>query len=163
MVLHDGNVRLRLLILPSDIDLAVPWYQDQELLYYSEGGTGAVSYDADVVEKMYKYLLHKGEVFIIEVQTTDGWLAIGDISLCTDCLPIAIGNAEYRSKGIGGKVLDLIIDYAKSQGRDKLLVNCIYSFNERSLRLYKSRGFSEVKKYVHDDGNEGISMQLVLN
>ncbi|MFD1677088.1 GNAT family N-acetyltransferase [Alicyclobacillus fodiniaquatilis] len=162
MILHNGDIRLRPLVLPDDIDLAVPWYQDPELLYYSEGGAGAVPYDADVVDKMYKYLLNKGEVFIIEVQTADGWFAIGDVALCTDCLPIEIGNAEYRSKGIGAKVLDLIIDYAKSQRREKLFVNGIYTYNERSYRLYRSRGFSELERRVDDDGNECIPMELFL-
>ena len=161
-MLHNHDVRLRPLVLPNDIDLALPWYQDPELLYYSEGGAGAVPYDADVVEKMYRYLLNKGEVFIIEVQTTDGWVAVGDIALCSNCLPIEIGNAQYRSKGIGGKVLDLIIDHARSQGRETLLVNGIYTFNERSHRLFKSRGFSDLKRYVDDDGNECIPMQLIL-
>jgi hypothetical protein len=88
-------------------------------LHYSEGGAGAVPYDADRVERMYKYLQTKGEVFIMEVQTIEGWVGIGDVALCTDYLKFEIGNGEYRSKGKGGKVLDLIIDYAKSQGRDK--------------------------------------------
>ncbi|MEC0270192.1 GNAT family N-acetyltransferase [Paenibacillus anseongense] len=148
--------------MPDDVSLAVAWYQDPEVLYYSEGGTGAVPYDADKVERMYKYLLNKGEVFIIETQTTEGWVSIGDVALCTDCLPIEIGIGEFRSKGIGGKVLDLIIEYAKFQGRDKLLVNGIYTFNDRSRRLYESRGFSALESYIDDDGNECMPMALVL-
>lgn len=162
MTLQNGDVRLRPLVLPDDINSAVIWYQDPEVLYYSEGGAGAVPYDADKVERMYNYLLNKGEVFIIEVQTTDGWFSIGDVALCTDCLPIEIGIGQYRSMGIGGKVLDLIVDYAKSQRRDRLLINGIYTFNERSRRLYESRGFSALETYVDDDGNECIRMELEL-
>lgn len=84
MILQHGEVRLRPIVLPDDIDMAIDWYYDPEVLYYSEGG--AEPYDADGVQRMYKYLLNKGEVFIIEVDTPHGWLCIGDISLCTEIL-----------------------------------------------------------------------------
>lgn len=160
MILQRGDVRLRPIVLPDDVDLAVHWYQDPEVLHYSEGG--AEPYDADQVYNMYEYLLNKGEVFIIEVKSHNGWIGVGDISLCSDSLPIVIGNQEYRSKGIGGKVLDLMIEYAKSQGRDKLRVNSIYTYNERSRRLFESRGFAALKTYVDDEGHECLSMELVL-
>ncbi|WP_188882332.1 GNAT family N-acetyltransferase [Alicyclobacillus cellulosilyticus] len=140
--------------------MALPWYQDPEVLYYSEGGPSALPYDRDRVERMYRYLLQKGEVFIIEVAIADQWTAIGDVALCPDCLPIVIGDGRYRSIGIGGKVLDLIIALAKSRGWDKLRVNAVYSFNERSRHLYTSRGFAEVKRYVDSEGNECIAMEL---
>ena len=160
MMLQDGNVRLRPAVLPDDIRLAVPWYQDPEVLYYSEGG--ASPYDADKVEKMYKHLLGKGELFIIEIRQADQWLAIGDAALCTDCLPIVIGDGKYRSQGIGKKVLGLLIRYAQSQGRDKLRVNGVYTFNERSRRLYESFGFVATETYADADGNELIRYELAL-
>ena len=60
-------------------------------------------------------------------------------------------------------MLDLIVEYSKSQRRDRLLVNGVYTFNERSRRLYESRGFSALETYVDDDGNECIRMELVLH
>lgn len=161
-MLQSDDIKLRPVILPDDIDLALPWYQDPELLYYSEGGETATPYDSEKVEKMYRYLLAKGEVFIIEVRIETGWKAIGDVAVCSDCLPIEIGDPEYRSKGIGGRVLDLVIDHARTRSREILKVNGIYTFNERSLCLYKSRGFLALEKYVDDDGNECVPMELVL-
>lgn len=163
MVLRTDALQLRSVELPDDVAVALQWYQDSEVLFYSEGGASATPYDADRVERMYRYLLAKGEVFIIEVKTDQGWLPIGDVALCSDCLPIEIGDPQYRSKGIGGKVLDLVIDHARSQGRDKLRVNGVYGFNERSLRLYRSRGFTALHTYVDDDGNECVPMELALN
>ena len=160
MMLQDGNVRLRPVVLPDDIRLAVPWYRDPEVLYYSEGG--ASPYGADQVEKMYRHLLAKGEVFIIEIRQADQWLAIGDAALCTDCLPIVIGDGKYRSQGIGKKVLGLLIRYAQSQGRDKLRVNGVYAYNERSRRLYESFSFVATETYADGDGNESIRYELAL-
>ena len=36
-VLRDGDLRLRPLRLPEDVDLALPWYQDPEVMSLSEG------------------------------------------------------------------------------------------------------------------------------
>lgn len=162
MVLQEENVRLRPLDLSKDVEQAVPWYQDPEVLYYSEGGAVATPYDVNRVEAMYKYLLSKGEVFIIEIFKSDTWFAIGDAALCSDCLPIVIGIPKYRSRGIGQKVLALLIQYAKSIGKEKLRVNGMYSFNERSRRLYERQGFSAVETYIDNDGNESIRYELYL-
>ncbi len=35
-LLIDKDLRLRPIRLPDDIIIALPWYQDEEVLYYSE-------------------------------------------------------------------------------------------------------------------------------
>ncbi|WP_274364351.1 GNAT family N-acetyltransferase [Paenibacillus thermotolerans] len=162
MILQEGNVRIRPAILPDDIHAAVPWYQDPEVLYYSEGGESAAPYDAERVEKMYKYLLNKGEVYIIEKEEEGGWLAIGDAALCSDCLPIVIGDGRYRSQGIGKRVLKLLIRRAEAVGIARLLVNGVYTFNERSRRMYEGVGFKPIETYVDGDGIEATRFEMVL-
>lgn len=55
MILRDNELRLRPIRLPEDLDIALPWYQDREVLYYSEG-EGTSPYDINIVERMYDYL-----------------------------------------------------------------------------------------------------------
>ncbi len=54
--LQKGSLRLRPVRLPDDVSHAAAWYQDPEVLYYSEGGSAAVPFDEERVERMYRYL-----------------------------------------------------------------------------------------------------------
>ena len=99
-IIGGDLVRLRPVDMSYDIDLAVPWYQDPEVIRYSEG-KDVKPYDRETVERMYAHLSGKGEFFIIEVLERNVWKPIGDAALTSDSLPIVIGDRNYRSRGIG--------------------------------------------------------------
>ncbi len=90
---------------------------------------------------MYEYLSRRGEVYFIEVWEQECWLAIGDVTFWQDDLPIVIGKADYRGKGIGKKVLSALIQRARNLGYQKLVVQEIYDFNQPSRSLFESLGF----------------------
>ena len=139
-ILEDGDLRLRPAKLPDDISIAVVWYQDPEVLYYSEGKDVA-PYDYKIVEKMYNTLASTGELYIIEIFVNNKWLPIGDATLSKDSLPIVIGEKEYRSRGFGKRVLRLLIKRAKELGLGRLRVKGVYEYNERAKRLFEGAGF----------------------
>ncbi|CDO02609.1 hypothetical protein BN988_01082 [Oceanobacillus picturae] len=80
MVLREKDLRLRNIKLPEDLQIALPWYQDKEILFYSEG-EGTEPYNRITIERMYTYLLKIGEVYIIEIQQNNKWVSIGDVTL----------------------------------------------------------------------------------
>ncbi len=139
MRLWDGDLRLREL-QAADIDTALGWYQDPYVLRMSEG-PAAEPFDRQRVERMYAVLGELGELYVIEVPEGDVWRAIGDATLARDTLPIVIGERRYRGKGIGGRVLDLLIGRARQLGWPRLEVKHVYAYNEASRRLFLSRGF----------------------
>lgn len=142
---------------------AVAWYQDPEVLYYSEGGETSTPYDFERVQAMYSCLLNKAEVYIIEVNTKDGWLPIGDVSLFQKSgVPIIIGNSVYRSSGIGKRVIQLIISRVRELGRNTITTNGIYTYNERSRGLFESLDFNMVECFIDEDGYECYRYNLVL-
>ncbi len=147
--INDGDLRLRPVKLPADISIAVPWYQDPEVLYYSEG-KDVSPYNYKIVEKMYKTLSSEGELYIIEIFTNGEWLPIGDVTLSKDDLPIVIGVKNYRSKGIGKRVLCLIIKRAKELGWKKLKVKKVLGYNKRSKHLFESVGFQSYIEYSEE-------------
>lgn len=158
-VIEAGDLRLR----PGSIDdvtMALKWYSDPEVLRNSE----AVSepYDYATVSRMYRYLMDNGEFYIIEVWTNNKWLAIGDACLMKDSTPIVIGNGNHRSKGVGYRVLSLLIKRAESLGWKEMNAKGIYTYNERSLRLFSSLGFKETQKREREDGIMEISLKLRL-
>lgn len=119
------NVRLRRAKVPEDCLIAVKWYQDPEVLYYSEG-PGIEPYNLDVVQKMYEYLSSIGTLYIIEVEENQKWIPAGDATLAKDTLPVVIGEARYRSRGVGKIVLHMLIEKAKHENWDQLRVNRSY-------------------------------------
>ena len=50
---------------------------------------------------------------------------------------------EYRSKGIGTKLIEKSLEWAKSKGYQKMFVNS-YFYNTKAIQFYKKSGFSEI-------------------
>lgn len=142
LILLDGELRLRPARLPDDIFVAEAWYQDPEVMRFSEGDENAC-YDREMIGKMYRYLSEKGELYIIEHWKGESWLPIGDATLAPDTIPINIGVAAYRAKGFGKRTLKLLIDRARALGWRELKVKRVYTTNLRSRRLYESLGFRQ--------------------
>ncbi|MBA2937298.1 GNAT family N-acetyltransferase [Paenibacillus sp. CGMCC 1.16610] len=100
---------------------------------------------------------------MIKINTIDGWLPIGDVSLFQESgVPIVIGNSAYRSSGIGKRVIQLIISHARELGRKTITTNGIYTYKKRSRRLFESLGFNMIECFIDDDGNEYYRYNLVL-
>ena len=152
MNLTDKNLRLRPAKLPEDIITALPWYQDAEVLYFSEG-KGVSPYDYKIVERMYRFFVEKCEFYIIEIRTKNKWIPIGDAGLCRDSLPIVIGRKDKRSKGVGKRVLHMLIERARALGWEELQVS-VYTYNERARRLYEGAGFDLIGIKRDKQGNE---------
>ncbi len=156
----DLSVRLRPLDLPGDIDLAVPWYSDPEVLYFSEG-IGVLPFDKARIENMYQWLSARGQVFIIEVFDAR-WIAVGDASLCENLMPIVIGDSRYHSRGVGSQVLSLLIEKAQELGWRRLVAHQIYSYNTRSIKLFEKFGFVKTETGVDKNGQECFRYEKTL-
>jgi RimJ/RimL family protein N-acetyltransferase len=141
-------VRLRPLNLPQDIEIALPWYADPEVLYFSEGPS-VPPFDKARIEKMYRWLSERGHVFVIEV-FDETWRPVGDAALCETLMPIVIGDAQYRNRGVGSQALQLLIDAARSRGWRKLVAHKIFAYNARSMKLFEKAGFVRTDTGVDD-------------
>lgn len=152
-ILQDGTVRLRPVALPDDIDVAWPWYQNEETLALSERpGTEAMSRSR--VERMYEILAARGEFYLIEVadpEAPGGWHPVGDVMLAPDTLPIVIGEPRARRRGIGRRALALLIARAQDLGWAELQAKQIWAHNLGSRRLFQSAGF-ELAATAADEG-----------
>lgn len=156
-----GKIRLRRFARGEDLSQFLGWYRDPEVLLYSEGDREA-DFDLDRVERMYSYLQGIGTVYIIEVLDSGNWIPIGDATLSRSTIPIVIGDARFRSKGLGKIVLSMLVSEAKDLEWKELNVKCIYEYNERSLRLFHSLGFEVSGNYTDDAGRKCISMKKEL-
>ena len=146
-------IRLRE-VSEEDYQAALSWYQNTNVLYYSDG-KDSKAYTIERVKKMYDYLANIGEVYVIEV-LEEGWKAIGDATLSPNTMPIVIGCEEYWGKRIGALVLEKLIERAKQLGFEKITLKGIMKYNMRSQRLYQSMGFVKTTESEIDDQFELI-------
>jgi GNAT superfamily N-acetyltransferase len=59
---------------------------------------------------------------------------------------------ERWGTGIGGMLLDAVIDEAKRRGCHRIFLWTHERQNERAHRLYRSRGFTPTGRTMHDEG-----------
>ena len=150
-VLQDHDLRLRPARLPDDVSAAIPWYHDPEVLHFSEG-EGTPPYDAETIGRMYEYLADEGELYIIEIRMGDDWRAVGDAALLPDDLAIVIGEQSHRTRGLGKRAVRLMVQRARSLGWDAVKVGKVFTYNERSKRLFESLGFEIGGTGTDDEG-----------
>ena len=101
-------------------------------------------------------------VYVIEVVTPSGWLPIGDAILAPHTMPIVIGHQEYRNRGLGKRVIAMLVRRARSLGWRDLAVKSIYTYNERSRRAYESAEFRVVGTRTDAAGVESWYLELRL-
>ena len=135
---------LRLRRYDGTADFALPWYRDEELVYLVDGVKKA--YDREYMYDMYTYLDAHGELYFIEALEDGVFTPIGDVTFSPMDMPIVIGVAAYRGRGIGQKVIRALMDRGRALGFVTLGVREIYDFNTTSIRCFTACGFSPVEK-----------------
>ncbi len=135
---------LRLRRYDGTADFALPWYQDEELVYLVDGVRKA--YDREHLYDMYTWLDAHGELYFIEALADGGWTPIGDVTFSREDMPIVIGESAYRGRGMGQKAIRTLMDRGRALGYDRLGVREIYDFNTASIRYFTSRGFVPVEQ-----------------
>jgi RimJ/RimL family protein N-acetyltransferase len=157
--LDDGVVRLRPVDLERDVRLALPWYRDPVVLWGAEGTREPFA--CERIARMYAVLAERGEVYIVEVITERGPVAVGDAALNPYGVPIVIGDASWRGRGVGRRVLGLLVDRARALGYREVQAHQVYTDNTASLRLYQGAGF-QVAGEGREDGRAFVRLTLRL-
>ena len=106
---------------------ALPWYQDEDLLFLVDGKR--TPYTLEKLGEMYTYLDRP----------------IGDVTFSQEDMPIVIGEVQFRGKGIGRRVVSALVERGRALGYEKMYVAEIYSYNEGSKRCFEHAGFHVVE------------------
>lgn len=160
--LSDGLVRLRPFQEGDPaVRAALGWYCDREVLD-GAGGQDEEPYDEARVCRMYHYLNTHGELYFIEVNQHGDWLPIGDVTLAPNTTPIVIGAKGWRSRGIGARVLALLIQRARALGYAEMWAKEIWGHNIASQRLFERMGFQRVEEGVDEQGRVWYRYRLDL-
>ncbi len=135
---------LRLRRYDGTADFALPWYQDDELVYLVDGVSKV--YDRANLYGMYTYLDQHGELYFIETLEEGHWVPIGDVTFSREDMPIVIGEPAYRGRGLGRKVIKALMDRGRQLGFTRLGVREIYDWNAASIRCFTACGFRPVEQ-----------------
>jgi len=81
----------------------------------------------------------------------------GDVTMGTWFLSLIYVLPERWGTGIGGRLLDAVIDEAKRRGCHDMYLWTHERQNERAHRLYRSRSFAPTRRTMHDDEGQLIS------
>jgi len=154
LIIIEDSLRLRKPGI-NDYEIAVQWYQNPKVMYYSEGAADKI-YNIENVIWMHNYLNSIGELYYIETYEESEWKAIGDVTLSEENTSITIGSENNWGKGIGKKVINTLLNRARKIELEKITIS-IFKYNERSKGLFKSLGFIKIA----EDDTEDI-YELIL-
>lgn len=149
----DNELRLRR--FDGVFDFALAWYQDSEIVYMVDGVR--TPYTTEKLERMYRYLDQKGELYWIETLENGRFIPIGDVTFWQEDMPIVIGEPAYRGRGVGRRVVRALAQRGKTLGYDKVYVDSIYPYNKASQHCFEAAGFKPCKQT-----ESGISYVLEL-
>lgn len=141
----DIDENLRLKRYTGTCNFALEWYQDEDMVKLVDG-PDAVKYTMNKLQRMYNVLDRRGELYFIEAKENNNFIPIGDVTLCSDDMPIVIGNTDYRSKGIGMKVINALLERGQDIGYKIFGVKEIYDYNLPSQKCFEKAGFSKHKQ-----------------
>lgn len=136
--------KLRLRKYDGIYDFAWKWYQDSETLLLVDGKDEP--YTMERVKRMYEYLNQHGELYFIELMENENYIPIGDVTFWQEDMPIVIGDKSYRGKKIGLRVIQKLIERAKSLGYERIYVGDIYDYNLGSRKCFEHAGFTACEK-----------------
>ncbi len=135
---------LRLRRYDGKHDFALAWYEDRETVRLVDGVR--TPYTPERLARMYAVLQQKGELYFIEARENGAFRPIGDVAFRQGDMPIVIGEASYRGRGIGARVVAALVARGRQLGYRELFVREIFEFNAASRRLFERAGFREYQK-----------------
>jgi RimJ/RimL family protein N-acetyltransferase len=149
----DYSIYIRPLLV-SDAENNLKWSTDPEL-WKCTGERPEQYVSMDVEAGWISYLLLKttDKCFAICLNLPDhhiGNIEITNISDQAARCNVLIGEKEYWGKGIAGKALSLVSDYAFSYLKLKSLYTKIYRENKPALSVFNKCGFVE-KEWVENN------------
>ncbi len=127
---------IRLVPYYRNDEISLLWYQDPDVCRQVDNIDHV--YDLERLHRMYDYLSTHGDCFYIEYQG----VLVGDVSLQDNAEISIVICKEYQNRHIGRRCISEILKLAREKGMDIVKAN-IYSFNEQSIRMFKTAGFEK--------------------
>jgi N-acetylglutamate synthase-like GNAT family acetyltransferase len=70
-------------------------------------------------------------------------------------------NDKYKGKGIGKKLVEIIIEEAKNKNYKKMRLDTLKTM-ESALKIYYNNNFYEIEPYYNNPNNDVVSIERIL-
>ena len=154
----------------DDVENYTKWMNDRRVTdnIHSTSKMITTANEKEWVEEVMK---RGGHTFAIVSKENDN--LIGNCGLMrTDykdgvsTIGIFIGEEEYRGKGLGGEIIDLLLDYGFNQLRLHNINLEVFDFNEQAIKCYEKVGFKEYGRrhecyYLDGKWHDEILMEVL--
>jgi RimJ/RimL family protein N-acetyltransferase len=166
--LSDEKVRLRP-FTEADFDTVATWFDDPEVMYYSEGEEDP-HYSREDIEGIYRGTAQCGALLLI-IETSDQqiigetWLQPANLARLKKQPPdnawridIMIGDRDYWGKQYGRHAVRLLLEHAfAAMHVDRVIAAGVFELNPRSIRMFQVCGFREVRRVTDQTTRNGKS------
>lgn len=111
-----------------------------------------------------KYAAPEGRLYIVKMDNKYiGCIALRKIEDGVCEMKRLYLNENARGKGIGNKLIELVIQDAKEIGYKTMRLDTIKEKMPKAVSLYEAHGFLETKPYYHNPNPHTLFMELELN
>ncbi len=137
------------------IKTMVNWYNDEAIQHFIRPNFEAGSYEVYSTEEMIKSICDLNKYYYIAY---DDDLPIGEVSITvnprhlarkgqnTSWISILIGEANYRGKGYGTKMMSFVESKSLELGLDRIELG-VFEFNENAINFYNKLGYTPFHEF----------------
>lgn len=141
----------RIVLRPAtveDVETIYKWWTDGRIMQSVGYPKGLETTSNQILEAIYAYKVRNSEFLIIVFDASHriGEFAYREVSEGTYSFDIKIGEYDMQGKGYGKEALKQGIERIKSISNAERIEISVDSENRRALNLYKSFGFSTIRK-----------------
>lgn len=171
-IIFDNELAVRKLIA-EDKEVLLKWLQDVNVLEYWEGKSALFDMER-IEEDFYGVEACEMERGIIEFKNVPiGYIQIYNVDNILEeydyqsdkkgvyAFDLFIANVDYRDKGIGTRLLNLVKDYLNSLGASTIIIDP-HCDNLRAVHTYNKVGFEIVKILKEHEMHDGILVDCYL-
>lgn len=148
----------------NDFDKLISWIDSKEELIQFAGPIFEFPLSQ---EQLLKYS-SDSNVIAYKVTFSNDHIGHAEINLTNPTLPklcrILIGNKNYRGKGLGLQLVELLLQICKHELNAAEVELNVYDWNEKAIQCYQKAGFkfnSKKRSEINMEGKKWISLNMI--
>lgn len=120
-------------------------------------------FEQEVATLPGKYASPEGRLYIVKIgDKYSGTIALRKIEVGICEMKRLYLTSNTRGKGLGKKLVNLIIDDARKIGYKKMRLDTIEEKMPNAVDIYKKSGFRKIEPYYHNPNPHTLFMELDL-
>ena len=148
----------------NDFDNLISWITSKEELIQFAGPI----FEFPLSQEQLQKYISDSNVIAYKVMYANEHIGHAEINLTERSLPklcrILIGNKNYRGKGLGLQLVELLLQICKEEFNANLVELNVYDWNEKAIKCYERAGFQfnrEKQREIIVEGKKWVSLNMI--